>query len=47
MSFTESEIEAIAGHMRHAGFSIPQDWDADQLGLLATAVLEALDVPHG
>ena len=44
MSFTESEIEVIADHMRSAGFDIPQDWDADRLGLLATAVLEALEM---
>ena len=46
MNFTEAEIEAIADHMRTAGFDVPQDWDAECFGLLATAILEALDVPH-
>ena len=46
MNFTEAEIEAIADHMKTAGFDVPQDWDADLIGLLATAILEALDMPH-
>ena len=46
MNFTEAEIEAIADHMKTAGFDLPQDWDAESIGLLATAILEALDVPH-
>jgi len=46
MSFTEIEIEAIADHLRSAGFDVPQEWDAEQFGLLAAAVLEALGVHH-
>ena len=46
MNFTEEEIEAIADHMKTAGFDVPQDWDEDLIGLLATAILEALDMPH-
>ena len=46
MSFTEIEIEAIADHLRSAGFDVPQELDAEQFGLLAAAVLEALGVHH-
>lgn len=46
MSFTESEIEAIAKHLRSVGIDVPTEWDAERIGLLATAVLEALDMTH-
>lgn len=42
MSFTETELENVADHLRSAGFDIPDDWDKDRLGLLATTILEGL-----
>lgn len=43
MSFTYEQIEAIADHMRSAGFD-PSEMDNEQIGLLASCVLEALGV---
>ena len=43
MSFTYEQIEAIADHMRMAGFD-PSEMDNEQIGLLASCVLEALGV---
>ena len=43
MSLTYEQIEAIADHMRSAGFD-PSELDNDQLALLAACVLEALGI---
>lgn len=43
MSLTYEQIEAIADHMRSAGFD-PAEMDNDQIALLAACVLEALGV---
>lgn len=43
MSLTYEQIEAIADHMRSAGFD-PAELDNDQIALLAACVLEALGV---
>ena len=44
MSFTETELENMADHLRSAGFQLPDDWDNDRLALLASAILESLDM---
>lgn len=44
MSFTEEQTENIADHIKSVGFELPDDWDAERIGLLATAVLEALGI---
>ena len=46
MSFTEAEIEAISAHLQSAGFDALHEIGAERLGLLAAAILEALNVPH-
>lgn len=43
MSLTYEQIEAIADHMRLAGFD-PEELDGDQIALLAACVLEALGI---
>ncbi len=43
MSLTYEQIEAIADHMRSAGFD-PSEMDNDQIGLLACCILEALGI---
>lgn len=43
MSLTYEQIEAIADHLRSAGFD-PSDMDNDQIALLAACVLEALRI---
>ncbi len=46
MSFTYEQIESIADHMRSAGFDIPEI-DNDQIELIASCVLEALEIDIG
>ena len=43
MSLTYEQIEAIADHMRSAGFD-PAELDNDQIALLAECVLDALGI---
>lgn len=43
MSLTYEQIEAIADHLRSAGFD-PSGMDNDQIALLASCVLEALGI---
>jgi len=41
MSLTYEQIEAIADHMRSAGFD-PSELSNDQIAMLAACILEAL-----
>ena len=43
MSLTYEQIEAIADHMRSAGFDL-SEIDNDQIAMLAQCVLEALEI---
>lgn len=43
MSLTYEQIEAIADHMRSAGFD-PAELDNDEIAMLAACVLEALGI---
>ena len=43
MSLTYDQIEAIADHMRSAGFD-PSELDNEQIALLAACVLDALEI---
>lgn len=44
MSFTQDQIEKIAYHIRSVGFNFDDTFDDEQFGLVATCVLEALDI---
>lgn len=46
MSFTDLEIECLVSHLKSAGFEVPSDWDNERIGMLATCVLEALNIYH-